>query len=205
MIRSFSVFLFIALAFSGFSQDPFKRGMYKSLDEIRYNSPSSPLEYPVLESTKRFGEAFDRKESTYYRLSIKNKKSREIGPIIGFSDGNTLYLATTEVSAGEGSMFSPADRLNDSIYVFEHYYYEFGFELLGNLMSGGSQIFLPSASKVQSFYVINLNGTINKLTVEYMTKLLSKNDELAYEFEKERSKEGLLLLYLMKLLDDGEN
>lgn len=174
------------------------------MGEVRDNSPSFELKYSVEKKIKKIGHVLDAKETVYYRLSIKKRESKEMGEVIGFSDGNNLYLSPQEVDPGyRESLFSPLERINDSIYVLEHHYTVASYT--HSYTGGSSPTIIPSAGTGHTFYVVNLKGSIATLTQEYVSELLLVDDKLSSEFEKEKDKEGLLLLYLIKLLDDGKN
>ncbi|SNT20831.1 hypothetical protein SAMN05421640_2864 [Ekhidna lutea] len=203
--------IFLCSYFLTFSQSEFKKGVYKSLNEVKQNTPSSPWEYNLISKYKTLGQAnsggagYVNGEALFYRISIKKKEARELGSIIGFCDGRKMYMTSKLVDPSrKSSLFSPIERVNDSVYVFNQYIETTGYGPSMNMVSGSTQ-FAATSTASETQYILDLNGSIKELTVDYMTELLQMNDELLEEFNQTKRKEKLLLLYLFKLLDDGKS
>ena len=197
-----AIILLIVLTIShfSFSQAPIKRGIYKSLEEIRDNQPSDSLTFKIYSETKWVGGSIKGREETFFKLYINNKQAREMGNIQGFSDGTKLYVAPIKLNPSKNkSLFSETFRVNDSIRIFRSLYW-----VKSSISVGGATGTLNTSYTSTSDFSLNFNGSINLLTVEYLEELLERDPVLYDKFQKERSKEGLLQLYFLKLLSDGK-
>lgn len=218
-------FLAITLSYSALAQPRFKEGIYKDSIEIVKNTPSGNLNYDIITISKTIKRGSKKTEERFYKLSIKKKEARSLGKILGFSDGEKLYLTASPTRLRKkdalfdpNTLFSPVERINDSIFVFSQFQgAEYTNEYTpwhdySNVSNDVSFTNSYQKRKTQStnlsFYSLNKNnGSMKMLTEEYISNLLllSSDEKLHSKFEKEKHKEDLLLLYLIKLLDDGKN
>lgn len=85
-----------------------KRGIYRSFEELKYNSPSAPFSYPLKVNWEHYDASDNSKTYVTYRLidsaRIFNKKQ----VIWGFSDGRFVYIIKPTRLMSDGYVPLPA-------------------------------------------------------------------------------------------------
>jgi len=171
------------------TENMLKPGIYKSFEELKYNSPG--LEYKYSFKKVRAGRTLGKSYYTY-RLTLNNQVRYEIGNIYGFCDGNDFYVNITARSRKlrTSTKFVKADNLKKFCY-FE--YYKTTSVPTGQYGS----IYSHSIQR----RVIDMNtGEVINLKRSSLKNLIMDDTELLHEFENESSKSTKLKEYLIRYI-----
>jgi hypothetical protein len=192
-----NIFLYLLLV-SGFCQAQniltdtvYKKGIYKTFEEFKTNSPSIELKYPVTSYTSKL----TMDDWTSYRLDISKEESEAIGPVYGFCNGYSIYVA-------------PKPReiykllFEQVLYVGQYSFFQDqeGSELQLVIANGGIGVGTGGPKPIVDKIINMETGEIIMLTNGEMKKLLSDNPTLLAEFKKDSKKEFRRMKYLKRYL-----
>ncbi|WP_405569025.1 hypothetical protein [Winogradskyella sp. Asnod2-B02-A] len=148
-----------------------KSGIYLTYESLFKNNP---LEFENLIVKKEKAEKNWQKKETYilgYKLKMSNEESDKLGTIIGFSDGENVYLTLSRDFYNNAALFYKVD------FIGRFLYYEGTYR---NLNSGLSNTTNVVDLKTQTIYQNFTNGNLKKI--------LSDKPELLTRFKKEKKK-----------------
>jgi hypothetical protein len=166
----------------------YKKGLYKTFEEFKTNSPSIPLTQEVISSNVVWTDVlhlvmYGLKNNPVYYLKIEKEETKKIGFIWGFCDGKNVYV-NREFNTFSGKLvFNPQSKFFKMLYFGRYCYFITGQQTpLG---------FSPGAIGLD----IN-SGNIFELTSSKTKKIISKDKELLNEYNNDLSKEDLNFKYL---------
>ncbi len=172
-----------------------KKGLYKSFDEFRNNSPSIPFEWEIqwgifdysISGAGSISGALAQiaHSDTLYKLKIDKEKTTEIGTIWGFCDGKSVYI-NREFSPFSGKViFKPDSKFYKLLYIGRYCYFSCAY---------------PGSLTVQYFHLeigIDLNsGKLLEINKKLVKKILSRDEELTQLYINDKSNENLNYKYL---------
>ena len=167
-----------------------KSGIYKSFEELKYNSPS--VEYKYSFKKVKAGRTIGKSYYTY-RITMNKEVRDKIGNIYGFCDGNDFYVNITARprKLRKSTKYARVDNLKKFCY-FE--YYETTIVPTGQYGS----IYSHSIQK----RIIDMNtGEVINLKRSSLKQLIMDDTELLHEFENESSKSTKLKEYLIRYIE----
>lgn len=185
-----------------------KRGIYRSFEELKYNSPSAPFSYPLKVNWEHYDSADPSKAYVTYRLidsaRIFNKKQ----VIWGFSDGRFVYIIKPTRLMSDGYVPLPASgsvNLNKLEFIklgfVGRYCY---FETLDTIFRKGADGNLKEYSLRPTGGKLDINSgklfTCEKTETKDMIKLY--NEEHAEEVNMYQKAEKELYQYVRKELSE---
>lgn len=150
-----------------------KKGMYKTFEEFRTNSPSISLDYEI-KPVHLIMETFLYNDIVY-QLGIDNDKAKEIGDIWGFCDGKDVYINMLFKLMSLKKVFKPGSQFDKIIN-------------LGRYCSFVSVQPVPNSVNLgHSIYYLDFNtGKEMPLDKSTLKKILSKDKELSENFKNEK-------------------
>ena len=156
------------------------RGIYKSFDEFKNNSPSVLIDFTIEEKSTGTGSFGAGEKVIQYKIKVANDKKSQIDSIWGFCDGQDVYRH--DVRNVWFTVYSPIVELTSYPY-YKGIQYSFS--------NGGNYI---------AEYVIDIHdGSETLLTVSMIKKLLKKNDpELYDKFRQEVDKKQMIYKYYVQ-------
>ncbi|MFD0932767.1 hypothetical protein ACFQ0R_09200 [Psychroflexus salinarum] len=156
-------------------------GIYKTYNEFKNNSPSIKLEGTIKSQDIKLGGFYsEQRIFTEYLLKIKKEKSKMIGKIFGFSDGEEFYIGN-DVQTIYDMAFFKVEIIGEKLYYFE------SLESFGDgSITRNHNIILKST------------GEIQKMTKRKMKNLLKSKPELYQKFKKTRNKEDHIKQFLIE-------
>ena len=158
-----------------------KKGIYKTFDEFRHNSPSIPMEYEVLWGKIMYGGLEGIYNDTLYNLKIDKTKAKQIGNVWGFCDGKNIYInmqasmKRSKVTGNSVKVFKPISQFDKLFYLGRYCYFTTG-------QYGGSGGVFPH------HWVCALDFNTGKelfLDRVAMKKILEKDEELLQAYKDE--------------------
>lgn len=83
----------------------YKPGIYRTFEELKYNSPSIPFDYEVKEITRRV----HFRRIYRYKMLMYRKEAKTYGRVLGFSDGKNVYIDAKRLTLSASSQFSKVE------------------------------------------------------------------------------------------------
>jgi len=150
-----------------------KRGIYKTYEEFKNNSPSVPLEYEI--KAVRLIMQSQLYNDIVYQMEIDKDKAKEIGDIWGFCDGKSVYINMQFKVMTQKKIFKPNSQFDKLLYI-ERYCCFISVQPIPNVVGLGHY-----------FYALDFNTgkeiVINKVTLK---KIISKDEGLLEDFKNEK-------------------
>jgi hypothetical protein len=117
-----------------------KKGIYKTYQEFKFNSPSIPLDYDIQKEiilyTNLMQTATYTNRDTAYTLNIDKEKANEIGPVWGFCDGTNVFInRETSISSGK-VIFKPYSKFYKILFIGRYCYCTVGYRSGGGFTYG---------------------------------------------------------------------
>lgn len=158
----------------------YKRGIYKSFEEFKYNNPSLALNI----ETKRLVQKFAGDTIGFVaQFDISRQKAKEIENCYGFCDGNNIFLARNGLKIG-------ARRVYDQIEIIGCYGY---YRIVSIAFTGNVAV------PVVYSYLVNLNtGEVILMTIKSIKNIIENNIELLTEFNNDKHKRSNAKEYLIR-------
>jgi hypothetical protein len=157
-----------------------KKGIYKTFEEFKNNSPSIPLEFEILSGKILYG-GLNIHNDTLYNLKVDKDKAQEIGLIWGFCDGKYAYInmqPTMKRSKTTGNnikVFKPYSQFDKILFLGRYCYFNTG------------QIGSNSVYPQHWVCAIDFNtGKEIYLDNSSLKELISKDKQLLEEFKNEK-------------------
>ncbi len=167
-----------------------RTGIYRSFEEIKYNSPGEEFNYTV--KKRKAGRIGSKYYYTYRLIMGRNIRDR-IGQIYGFYDGEDLYinLHTKPRNLRRSTDFVKAENIGIFYYmeVFQSIYFTTG--------KYSSWVHNSTLEKV----IHKDSGEAINLTKSSLKQLIGEDTELVEEFEQENRKSEKLRVYLIKYIN----
>jgi hypothetical protein len=157
-----------------------KKGIYKTFEEFKNNSPSIPLEYEIL-SGKIVYAGFEIHNDTLYNLKVDKDKANEIGLIWGFCDGKHAYInmqptmKRDKKTKNNIKVFKPFSQFDKIFFIGRYCYFTTG-------QYGGNSIYPQHWVCVLDFNT----GKEIYLDNKTLKELISKDEQLLEEFKNEK-------------------
>ena len=149
-----------------------RKGIYKTYNEFKLNSPSISLDYDIqkeiIDYTNLMQAATYTHRDTAYTLNIDKDKANEIGTVWGFCDGRNVYInRETSISSGK-VIFKPYSKFYKILYIGRYCYFSLGYRSGGGFTYG--------------ILGIDFNtGELLELSRKKVKKYISKDAELVQE------------------------
>jgi hypothetical protein len=161
------------------------RGIYKTYDEFKNNSPSIPLDFGIVSADT----------GVLYRLKIDKEKTDLFGVVWGFCDGKNAYI-NLDYNMSRKRIFRPDSEFSKITYLGRYCYFR-------TYQPGAGLIFRALMAFVIEFNTgeeLCLNCEINFgfIKQSQFKKILTKDSELWDEYKRDKSKEDLFLKYIKK-------
>jgi len=159
------------------------RGIYKTYDEFKYNSPSVPLDFEIIKVDT----------GNIYHLKINREKISFIGVIWGFCDGKNIYINRDFNMSGK-RVFKPDSQFNKIIYIGRYCYFLTAPTNPGIMFSQ----YLPFVIDFNSGEELCLNCELNFWFIKQsqFKKIISRDSELWADYKKDKSREDKFLKYI---------
>jgi hypothetical protein len=161
-----------------------KKGIYKTFDEFRYNSPSIPLEFEVINLDKGYT----------YNLKIDKDKTKYFGVVWGFCDGKDIFI-NMDVDMSRKKVFNPDSYFSRLLYVGRYCFFLTYPARSSNIFF--SQYY-PFAIDFNSGKELCLNCEPNFWFIKesQFKKIVSRDPELWQEYKNDHSREDLFYKYI---------
>jgi hypothetical protein len=164
---------------------PLKKGIYKTFDEFKNNSPSFSLDFEIVSADT----------GVLYRLKIDKEKTDLLGVVWGFCDGKNSYI-NLDYNMSKKRIFRPVSEFSKITYLGRYCYFR-------TYQPGTSLVFrdlLAMVIDINSGEELCLNCAINFgfISQSSFKKILTKDSELWSEYKNDKSKEDLFLKYIKK-------
>jgi hypothetical protein len=167
-----------------------RAGIYRSFEELKYNNPSVEFNYGITAKSRKVNQ----EQLDFYSIDIDKRKARDVGKVIGFSDGKELYINGNSPSLRPAAEFVKAE-------ILDRYFYFQDIETI-LVPSGTTVVSVPKL--VQKIMDMN-TGKITTLNIQNLKELIADNPGLIAGFDKETQKNRKLKEYLIRYLDDKYN
>jgi len=151
-----------------------KKGIYKTFEEFKNNSPSIPLEYEILWGKILYG-GLELANDTLYNLKIDKDKAEQIGLVWGFCDGNHAYINMQFKPMTTKKIFKPNSQFDKILFIGRYCYFNTGQPQANSVypkhwvcaidMTNGKEIFIDNST---------------------LKEILSKDKVLLEEFKNEK-------------------
>lgn len=180
----------LAILLQADSDTMIETGIYRSIEELKYNSPAEEFNYTLKQ--KKAGRNKGKKYYTYRLIMDRDTRVR-IGQIYGFFDGNELYmnLHAKPRTLRKSTDFVMAERIGMFYYLeyFQSVYYTTG--------KYGGWVHNSIIQKV----IHKDSGEVINLSKSSIRKLIQDDAELLEEFEQESRKSEKLKEYFLKYIN----
>ena len=176
-----------------------KKGIYRSFQEFRNNSPSITINCQIQKTTKGHG-FFNATLHETFKLMLKDPKAlTKKDSVWGFSDGDSVYVSNNKV-------YKKRSYYDKLIYlgtycIFETVETNFYPTMHMMPMAGGGMMPMGggSSNRVLSTIVIDIrNGEMFDLTKSSLRETIQSDKELLAEFEDQKKKRSKLVAYLIE-------
>lgn len=176
-----------------------KKGIYRSFQEFKNNSPSITIDCQIQKTTKGYG-FFNATPHETFKLILKDPKALTKKDIVwGFSDGDSVYVSNNKV-------YKKRSYYDKLIYlgaycIFETVETNFYPMIHMMPMAGGGMTPMAggSSNRVLSTIVIDIrNGEMFDLTKSSLRETIQSDTELLAEFESQKKKRSKLVEYLIE-------
>lgn len=189
--------------------DTLKKGIYLSFNEFKYNNPSLPFDYDISSTEKKYEEAFSgHKELTFYKIFINKTKSKSIGKIFGFCDGNNIYLHPQYEKYGSADKGFAKFDLNTLFSKIEYLGRYCFFENIATtrFTSPNSNFATTVTTSTEKVYKVMdaIYGSVQILDKDSLRNLIADDPELLNDFNEEKNKSKLLKEYFFKYMEKHE-
>lgn len=163
-----------------------KRGIYMTYDEFKYNSPSMPLDFEII----------DVDAGQYYNLKADKEKFNQIGVVWGFCDGNNTFI-NRDFNMSRKRIFRPQSQFNKILYLGRYSYF-LTLSTIRHIDQLNTFQYLPYVIEFNTGEELCLNCEINFgfIKQSQFKKILTKDSELWVEYKSDKSKEDLFLKYI---------
>ncbi|MCX6246569.1 MAG: hypothetical protein NTW10_02445 [Bacteroidetes bacterium] len=170
-----------------------KKGIYKTYQEFKLNSPSIPLDYNIQAEILVYSnlsqvEAFTHRD-TCYTLKIEKEKANETGTVWGFCDGKNVYInRETSISSGK-VIFKPYSKFYKLLFIGRYCYFKVAYRSGGGFTYG--------------ILAIDFNsGELLELSKNKVKKYISKDEKLYHDFNNEGSWNDSTFFRYLKLYSE---
>lgn len=167
-----------------------KKGIYKTYEEFRANSPSIPLNVEYKETSLGYGFLNANGLIYFGKLQAKRLQRKNLTQVYGFCNGKDIYI---NPRTPEGSEVRRQNAFHKIVYLGQYSYFEtIKYSTVYNGISS-------STTRSLSRNIISLrSGNVYELTKESLRKMLQSDLDLLEEFENEKHKKSVLVSYLIK-------
>lgn len=150
-----------------------KRGIYKTYEEFKNNSPAVPLEYEI--KAVRLIMESQLYNDIVYQMEIDKDKAREIGDVWGFCDGKFVYINMQFKVMTPKKVFKPGSQFDKLLYL-ERYCCFISVQPIFNSVELGHY-----------FYALDFNtGKEIVINKDALKKIISKDEGLLEDFKNEK-------------------
>jgi hypothetical protein len=151
----------------------FKKGIYKTYEEFKNNSPSVPLDYEF-KAVRLLMENLLYND-TVYQMKIDPDKAKEIGYVWGFCDGKFVYINMQFKVMTTKKIFKPGSQFDKLLY-------------LGRYCCFISVQPVPNSVELgHYFYALDFNtGKEIAINNGVLKKIISKDEGLLEDYKNEK-------------------
>lgn len=165
-----------------------KKGIYKTFDEFRSNSPSIPLDYEII-----------KVNDIAFQLKIDKEKTDYYGAIWGFCDGKKVYINLDFDMSGR-SRFRPYSYFGILQNIGRYCYFLFpqvAYTNINAMIINGRNP-LPHVVDINNGKVLCLNCDMNAgfLKQSHFKKILTHDPDLWTIYKNDKSNGDLFLKYI---------
>ena len=159
-----------------------KKGIYKTFEEFRYNSPPIPLDYEIVYINENIAN-----------LKIDKEKTKFYGAVWGFCDGKNVYINRDFNMSGK-RVLNPDSQFNKILFIGRYCY----FLTYPDANVLVYRQYLPYAIDFNSGDELCLNCEPNFLFIKesQFKKIISRDPKLWQEYKNDKSGEDLFLKYI---------
>ncbi len=170
-----------------------KKGIYKTFDEFKENTPSIPFEYEVIKVNE-----------LAYQLKIDQEKTNFYGSIWGFCDGKTVYINLDFDMSGR-NRFRPHSFFGILQNIGRYCYFQFpqvAYTNINAMIVHGRKP-LPYVVDFNSGKLLCLNCDMNAgfIKQSHFKKILTRDPELWTTYKNDTSDEDLFYKYITIFCD----
>lgn len=169
------------------SDTVYKKGIYRTFEEFRFNKPSIDLDYKIVSKKSGYGLFGAEGSIPVYRLDVDKKVGKSIGKIFGFSDGRNIYINPSFPELSPQTDFSKIE------FIREYCYFE---NIQITRISNGSHTTETKSLSKKLIDVVRVKGiTLDKYTLR---ELIADDKDLLEEFNNESQKNKKLKEYVIR-------
>lgn len=185
----------LLLAIEGLSQElivsqaDFKKGIYKSFEEFKYNNPSIELKNEITAKSRKLG-ILDKDPIIFYRIDISKKEGKMIGEVYGFSDGKYVYINESMPKLGPKTEFSKIEYIGEYCYFKDIY--------CTSTYNGMTTI---TTCDLDEKLIEMETGKVIRLSKRSLRELLANDTELLDKFNNESLKNKKLKEYVIRYIE----
>lgn len=170
----------------------FKKGIYRTFEEFKTNSPSFELNYTV----KSYSSPMPMNDWTSYKLDAEKEASREIGPVYGFCNGYSIYVANKPAE-----IHKPAFEQVQYVGPYSFYQDQGGLDVEPRLMPNGTIGVGTGSMPIYDKIIDMETGEVTILTNKVLKKIMADNPPLLAEFKKDQKKQFRRMKYLKRYFE----
>lgn len=150
-----------------------KKGIYKTYEEFKNNSPSVPLENEI-KSVRLIMESLLYNDIVYH-MEIDKDKAKEIGDVWGFCDGEFVYINMQFKVMTIKKVFKPGSQFDKILYLGRYCYF-ISVQPIPNSVNLGHY-----------FYALEFNtGKEIAINKDALKKIISKDEGLLKDYKNEK-------------------
>ena len=170
----------------------YKKGIYRTFQEFKTNSPSIELKYPV----KSHESPMPFNDWTNYSVDMPKEESKDIGDVYGFCNGHNIYLSNAPTNPHKGVF-------EHVLYVGKYTFYQDQGKLNVHpvVMPGGGMGLSTGSMPIYDKIIDMETGVVSVLNNRLIKKMMADNPPLLSEFKKDSKKNFRRLKYLKRYLE----
>jgi len=161
-------------------------GLYVTVENLVTNRPIPYPKLSVIKLNAKVGNVFNKYSMETFKFKVSKEESKKIGGILGFCDGENIYISNSPTAFSYYNNFYKARFVGNYLY----------FTSIGNSSVPG-QISSVSIS-VQNIIDLNEKKLIVGLWNGKFKKIIADNHELLEKFKNEKYKKSVYEEYLLE-------
>jgi len=174
----------LILAISSFGQfkivdDPaLKKGIYRTFEEFKNNSPSLPLDFQVKTYKITSNDANSVAYLSFYNLHVKKKAGKAIGEVFGFCDGANVYINSYI------PVLHPKASFYKIIYWGQYCYFENYSKTYSGMTGYGGGVTI----RIHGNIIDLSNGRVTEFDKDNFREFIADDEELLARYNDEKLK-----------------
>jgi len=217
----FTVLFFVLLTGYGqkliINDSIYRKGIYKTFEEFKYNKPSIEFNYDIIIKNRGYGLLNTAGQLAIYKILINKKVGKSIGNIFGFCDGKNVYINDNSPRLSPKTEFSKIEYFGKYCYYKEIYNQkvstpksraEINIKSTRNISISNNVRRIKNRSETSTEgrlveKIINIDsGKVIKLSIKTLRDIITNDKELLDEFNKESQQSKKLREYLIRFIDN---